>query len=228
MFICGYGGRGEGVWGVSPCIYCFYVCPFCVSVFPSVTFWFLLFILLKNLTKEVITLRGWWVRLWGGLGYLISTAYWHFLFFLISRIEGCLMSEMEWPRLHWPKCIYNLEQNQNEVWGFDPVLLVLVSSSFSSDWMAAMLHFFFVLTSAIILFCFVITIEPRWLEHGWLIYHGKFEHIFESLRNSSDSSRKQIFRGIFLFYLEIVCCVYSLELPHRGNSNEYTQHTITV
>ena len=31
----------------------------------------------------------------------------------------------------------------------------------------------------------------------------------------------------FLFYHEIVCCVYSLELP-RGNSNEYTQHTIIV
>ena len=32
----------------------------------------------------------------------------------------------------------------------------------------------------------------------------------------------------FLFYHEIVCCVYSLELPHQGNSNEYTQHTIIV
>ena len=44
----------------------------------------------------------------------------------------------------------------------------------------------------------------------------------------SVSSRKQIFREIFLFYREIVCCVYSLESPHRGNSNEYTQHTIIV
>ena len=25
-----------------------------------------------------------------------------------------------------------------------------------------------------------------------------------------------------------VCCVYSLESPHRGDSNEYTQHTIIV
>ena len=32
----------------------------------------------------------------------------------------------------------------------------------------------------------------------------------------------------FLFYCEIVCCVYSLGSPHRGDSNEYTQHTITV
>ena len=52
--------------------------------------------------------------------------------------------------------------------------------------------------------------------------------IFESLRNSSASSRKQMFREIFLFYHEIVCCVYSLESPHRGDSNEYTQHTTIV
>ena len=32
----------------------------------------------------------------------------------------------------------------------------------------------------------------------------------------------------FLFYREIVCCVYSLESPRRGDSNEYTQHTIVV
>ena len=33
----------------------------------------------------------------------------------------------------------------------------------------------------------------------------------------------------FLFYHVIACCMYSLEkLPHRGNSNEYTQHTIIV
>ena len=59
----------------------------------------------------------------------------------------------------------------------------------------------------------------------WLI-----ELIFESLisRNSSDSSRKQIFKEIFFIYREIVCCEYSLESPHRGDSNEYTQHTITV
>ena len=35
--------------------------------------------------------------------------------------------------------------------------------------------------------------------------------------------------GIFFsyFYHGIVCCMYSLESPHRGDSN-YTQHTITV
>ena len=64
--------------------------------------------------------------------------------------------------------------------------------------------------------------------NGWLVYGGWFELFFQSLPNSSNSSRKQIFRDVFLFYHGIVCCVYSLELPHRCNSNEYTQHTIIV
>ena len=49
-----------------------------------------------------------------------------------------------------------------------------------------------------------------------------------SLRNSSNSSRKKIYREIFLFYHEIVYCVCSLESPHRGDSNEYTQYIINV
>ena len=67
-------------------------------------------------------------------------------------------------------------------------------------------------------------VKSQWLEHQWLVYLGCFQ-LVESLRNSPDSSRKQILREIFLFYQEIVCCVYSLELPHRGDSDEYTQHT---
>ena len=50
-----------------------------------------------------------------------------------------------------------------------------------------------------------------------------------SLGNSSDSSRKQIFRsllGSFPICQVYVCCVFSLESPHWGDSNEYTQHTI--
>ena len=39
-------------------------------------------------------------------------------------------------------------------------------------------------------------------------------------------AQENIFREIFLFYHEIVCCVYSLESFHRGDSNKYTQHTI--
>ena len=38
----------------------------------------------------------------------------------------------------------------------------------------------------------------------------------------------KIFREIFLLHHEIVFCVYSLESPHQGNSNEYTQYKIIV
>ena len=40
------------------------------------------------------------------------------------------------------------------------------------------------------------------------------------------AQKKEMFRDFFLFYHGIVCYVYSLESPHRGDSNEYTQHTI--
>ena len=29
-----------------------------------------------------------------------------------------------------------------------------------------------------------------------------------------------------IFFCMTVCCVFSLKSPHRGDSNEYTQHTI--
>ena len=35
---------------------------------------------------------------------------------------------------------------------------------------------------------------------------------YKSLRNSTDSSRQQIYRDFFYSYYETVCCVYSLEL----------------
>ena len=67
------------------------------------------------------------------------------------------------------------------------------------------------------------TVYPQWLEHGWLVYRRWFKLVFQSLQNSSNSSRKEIFMFFFfLFYHGIVCCVYSLESPHRGDSNEYT------
>ena len=51
---------------------------------------------------------------------------------------------------------------------------------------------------------------------------------FESLENSSYSSRKQIFRDIFnrKIFLSEKQYVYSLELPLQGGSNVYTQHTL--
>ena len=34
--------------------------------------------------------------------------------------------------------------------------------------------------------------------------------------------------GIFLFYHENVCCLYSLELPPGDDYNEYTKHTVIL
>ena len=42
-------------------------------------------------------------------------------------------------------------------------------------------------------------------------------------------AQENTYLGIFfLSYLGIVCFVYSLESPHRRDSNEYIQHTIRV
>ena len=56
-----------------------------------------------------------------------------------------------------------------------------------------------------------------WFVHRRLVNRGWFEIFFESLGNSSDSSRKQIFGNILrkFSYHENVRCVYSLESPHR-------------
>ena len=41
-------------------------------------------------------------------------------------------------------------------------------------------------------------------------------------------AQENVIRKIFLFYHEIVCYVYSLELPRRGESNEYTKNNYCV
>ena len=57
----------------------------------------------------------------------------------------------------------------------------------------------------------VTTVEHEQLESGWLVYLCQIELVFESLRNSFDSSRKKNIWGNFLFYHKIVCYVFSLE-----------------
>ena len=72
------------------------------------------------------------------------------------------------------------------------------------------------------------TVEFQYLEHRWLVYHGKLNSC-KSLRNSSDSSRNETFVEIFLFYHEIVCCC-SLESPQSHHWDDFNelQHTIIV
>ena len=48
---------------------------------------------------------------------------------------------------------------------------------------------------------------------------NSFSSPYEILLIAQENKYLRIF---FLFYREIVCCVYSLESPHRGDSNEYT------
>ena len=70
------------------------------------------------------------------------------------------------------------------------------------------------------------TVELQWLEHWWLVNHGCFELVIESLGTKSHSCRLRIILGWFSFFiLKMVYCVYSLESPRWGDSNENTQYT---
>ena len=61
-----------------------------------------------------------------------------------------------------------------------------------------------------------------------LVYHGWFELVFNLLRSSSDSSRKQLF-GIFKgkFLISSWKCMFCV-LIKIAPSNEYTKHTIIL
>ena len=71
----------------------------------------------------------------------------------------------------------------------------------------------------------LVTVELQWLEHWWLVYHGYFELVLESLGKNPLAADLGWFSVIFFFILKTVNCVYSLESPHWGDSNENTQHT---
>ena len=44
---------------------------------------------------------------------------------------------------------------------------------------------------------------------------------------NESETQSQVRRDIFLIFFNMkVFCVFSLELPHRGDSNKYTQYTI--
>ena len=70
------------------------------------------------------------------------------------------------------------------------------------------------------------TVELQWLEHWWLVYHGCFEHVLESPWKKK--SWLQIWDHLvwfFFFILKTVYCMFSLESPQWGDSNENTEHT---
>ena len=71
------------------------------------------------------------------------------------------------------------------------------------------------------------TIELQWLEHLW-----NHKNMFETkvVRANECLSLRQVRRynrDIFSIFFDMnVCCVFSSESPHRGDSNENTQYTI--
>ena len=72
------------------------------------------------------------------------------------------------------------------------------------------------------------TVKLQWLEHLWE-YENLFEtgvvHGIESLLYSQVRRHN---RDTFSIFLNMkVYCVFSLESPQRGDSNEYTQYTIS-
>ena len=70
------------------------------------------------------------------------------------------------------------------------------------------------------------TVELQWLEHLWY-FENMFEAAVVRANEVNDSARSVGSIGIFfsnVFHMK-VCCVFSLESPHRCDSNEYTQYT---
>ena len=70
--------------------------------------------------------------------------------------------------------------------------------------------------------------ELQWLAHWWLIYHGCFELVIESLGKNPKAADLRKFRSIFLFILKMVYCVFSLESPRWGDSNENAHNTFML
>ena len=74
-----------------------------------------------------------------------------------------------------------------------------------------------------------VTVELQWLEHLWY-YENMFETGVVRANEVNHSPRSGGNIGIFFssFFNMKVCCVYSLESPHRGDSNEYTHIPVSI
>ena len=65
------------------------------------------------------------------------------------------------------------------------------------------------------------TVELQWLEHLW-----NHENKFELMSINQSAGSGGIIGISSIFYNMKAYCVFSLESPHRGASNKYTQYTI--
>ena len=70
------------------------------------------------------------------------------------------------------------------------------------------------------------TVELEWLEN-LRDYENMLETGIDRANEFLNSARSGGIIGISSFFFNMkVCCVFCLESPHRGDSNEYTQNTI--
>ena len=64
------------------------------------------------------------------------------------------------------------------------------------------------------------TTELQWFKHLW-----NREKMFEAGVVRANSARPGCMIDIFSIFFDMkVCCVFSLESPHRGDSKKYTRH----
>ena len=57
----------------------------------------------------------------------------------------------------------------------------------------------------------------KWLEHRWLVYHGSFELIFESLGTKAHRCRLGIIQCVFVIHIEngILCVLIRIASMRR-------------
>ena len=82
-----------------------------------------------------------------------------------------------------------------------------------------------------VIFCWKIrqiqcTVDPHSLNTDGSFTMANSNLFFSSYEILS-AAQVNKYLGIFLFYYKTVYCVYSLDSPQRGDSDEYTQNTIT-
>ena len=119
----------------------------------------------------------------------------------------------------WRHDVTNSRSNCRDPW--------FIATTFKVKWRRMAQCFYW--DAIYIKFQWFTTVELRWLEHWWLVYHGCFELIPKSLGKNPLAADMGLFSVIFFFFiLKMVYCVFSLESPQWGDSNENTQHTFML
>ena len=67
-------------------------------------------------------------------------------------------------------------------------------------------------------------VEPQWLEHLW--DYGLISFEIWVVRATEEANGDNFMEIFLIFYTIILCGVYSLESPLRGDSNGYTKYKI--